>query len=193
MRPGVRSLINTRLRPNHLTTARLCSGLAAALCFAAGDPSWNWAGAGLFLLAMTLDRADGELARLQASGSRFGHLYDLVADGASNAAVFVGIGIGVARAGGAFAEAALVLGIVAGLAVALAEVVVLRMDVVGTLSTAEVGGFYGFDADDAMIVVPIAVLAGAGGWLLVAAAVGGSAAFAYLSYKALRGSSGSGQ
>ncbi len=37
-RPLVRPMIGTRIRPNHLTTLRLLSGLAACACFASGTP-----------------------------------------------------------------------------------------------------------------------------------------------------------
>lgn len=186
MRVGVRPLVGTRVRPNHLTTARLAAGLGAAACFAIGDPAWNWIGAGVFVLAMALDRADGVLARLAGTGSRFGHVYDLIADGASNAATFIGIGIGVQRSGGALAEFALVLGIIAGFAVAFAEIMVMRMDALGIQSTAELGGVRGFDPDDAMILVPVAVVAGFGGWMLAAAAVGASAALVWFTWKAMQ-------
>jgi archaetidylinositol phosphate synthase len=38
-RQMVRPLLGTRVRPNHLTTLRLISGLAACLCFALGTNS----------------------------------------------------------------------------------------------------------------------------------------------------------
>jgi len=54
----------TRLRPNHLTTGRLLSGLAACVCFGFGTKSGMAWGGGLWLLSAFLDRADGELARI---------------------------------------------------------------------------------------------------------------------------------
>jgi len=183
----VRPLARTAVTPNQLTAARLAAGLGAAACFAVGDAAWGWAGAAAFVLAMALDRADGELARAKGAHSRFGHVFDLVADGASNAAAFIGIGVGVARHGGALAEYAPMLGIVAGLAVAFTEALVMRMDALGIQSTAEIGGVRGFDPDDAMIFVPLAVVAGLGGPLLVAAAIGAPAAFAWFTWKAMQG------
>jgi phosphatidylglycerophosphate synthase len=189
-RVGVRPLVGTRATPNHLTTARLACGLAAAGAFAAGTDGWTLAGAAIFILAMLLDRADGELARLSGATSPGGHLYDLLADGMSNAAAFIGIGIGLSQAGGVFGPVALPLGIVAGLAAAFAEILVIRMDALGIHPTHELGGVRGFDPDDAMVIVPVAVAVGLGGPLLVAAAVGGPGVLAFFTWKAMQGRPG---
>jgi len=62
-RQMVRALLGTRVRPNHLTTLRLVSGIAACLCFAPGTNSgMNWGGL-LWLVSALLDRAVGELAQ----------------------------------------------------------------------------------------------------------------------------------
>lgn len=189
-RVGVRPLVGTRVTPNHLTTARLACGLAAAAAFAAGTHGWTLAGAAIFILAMLLDRADGELARMSGATSPRGHLYDLLADGLSNSAAFIGIGIGLSQAGGLFGPIALPLGIVAGLATAFAEILVIRMDALGIQPTQELGGVRGFDPDDAMVIVPVAVAVGLDGPLLVAAAVGGPGVLAFFTWKAMQGRSG---
>jgi archaetidylinositol phosphate synthase len=185
VRPGVRPLAGTAVTPNHLTTARLALGLAAAAAFLPGTQVWNLAGAGLFLIAMLLDRADGELARLGASSSPFGHLYDLAADGLCNTAAFLCIGIGVAMGDGPFAPLGLPLGIIAGLATAFVEIVVIRMDAAGAQPTSQLGGAWRFDPDDAMLAVPIAMALGLGGPLLIAAAIGAPAMLGWFVFRAV--------
>ena len=131
-------------------------------------------GAGVLVLSLFLDRADGELARLSGKMSPGGHLYDLVADGTSNAAVFIGIGVGLWQAGNS--PWVVLLGVFAGIAVAIAELLVMRLDSASVRSSADLGGRWGFDPDDGMFVVPIAMFFGWGNPLLVLAAIGGSMA-----------------
>lgn len=93
----VRPFVNTGLHPNHLTTASLGVGLAGAACFIEGSRCGISIGAGLYILAMFLDHADGELARLSGKASAFGQRYDRAVDLIVKSAVFTGMGIGVAR------------------------------------------------------------------------------------------------
>lgn len=84
----------TRITPNQVTAASLVAGLAAAYFFALGRIS-DFIVAGVFLVAANIfDCADGQLARLQNSGTLLGRVIDGVADYISTAAMFVGIGIG---------------------------------------------------------------------------------------------------
>jgi phosphatidylglycerophosphate synthase len=186
VRVGVRPLATTRVTPNHLTTARLVAGLAAAAAFAVGTPPWTLAACGIFVVSVLLDRADGELARLSGRTSRFGHIYDFISDGFSNTAVFVGIGFGLGdTALGGWAPA---LGLVAGASAALIEVLVVLLDAMGR-SSARLGGFHGFDPDDAILIVPLALALGYGVPLIVAAAIGAPVAlmvFAVLYGRTLR-------
>ncbi len=72
----VKPLLGTWVRPNHLTTLRLITGVAACLLFSLGTRAgMGWAG-GLWLLSAFLDRADGELARIGNMMSPGGHRYD---------------------------------------------------------------------------------------------------------------------
>lgn len=172
----VRPLVRTPVTPNQITTARLATGLAAAAAFGAGTSGWAQTGAGLFLVSMLLDRADGELARLAGKSSRWGHVYDLIVDAVVNALTFVGIGVGLV-AGGWWNP---VLGIVAGVAVAGALVLVLRVERERGHRAGELRGAWGFDPDDAMVVVPVAMALGAAETLLWASALGAPLFTAYL-------------
>ena len=90
----VAPMIGTGLRPNHLTTLRLLSGVAACVCFAFGTNAGMWWGGGLWLLSAFLDRADGELARIGNMMSRGGHIYDYYTDNLVNSLFFLAIGVG---------------------------------------------------------------------------------------------------
>lgn len=65
-------LIRTSVTPNHITTLRLFTGIAAAVGFAAGDYSWAAWGGLIFLISAILNRADGELARLANRSTSWG-------------------------------------------------------------------------------------------------------------------------
>ena len=168
-RVGVKPLVNTQVTPNQLTTLRLVSGLCAAALFAV-NPDWNLYAALIFILGMILDRADGELARMSGKTSSWGHTYDLVSDGLCNSLVFVGIGIGLWQ--GAFGLWAPLMGMAAGLAVGYILWLVLQLENLEGHRAAELGAKGGFDADDGMIAIPIAVLLGWVEPLLVAASIG---------------------
>lgn len=165
----VRPLAGTPVTPNHLTTARLLTGLGAAAAFATGAPGWIRAGAVLFLLSMAFDRADGELARMRGKSTRFGHFYDIVTDAVCDTAVLAGIGVGLSA--GTFGRFAILMGVIAGVSVAVIFYLIMRME----RELGEGGGafaaFAGFDADDAMVLIPVAMWLGYGEALLLAAAV----------------------
>ena len=169
-RVGVRPLVDSPVTPNHLTSLRLAFGLAAAAAFAMGSGSWPAVGAGLFVVSMLLDRADGELARLSGKTSPFGHKLDLVTDALCNSLVFVGLGLGLEP--GALGGWAPALGVLAGLAVAAVLLLVIRLEALAGERAGEVQGAAGFDPDDAMLAIPIGVWLGLSDWLVLAAAIG---------------------
>jgi len=173
----VRPLMGTRITPNQLTGVRLVCGLAAAGALSLGASPWPDVGAALFVVSMLLDRADGDLARLTERVSPQGHRFDLVADALCNAVVFLGLGIGLRH--GAYGPWAVAMGLAAGLAVAAVLVLVIRAERLRGAGAAEIGTFSGFDADDAMVSIPIAVWLGWSQGLLLAAAIG-APAFALL-------------
>ncbi len=176
-----RPLARTPVTPNQVTTLRLVLGLAAAAALAEGGADWrNW-GAGIFVLAMFLDRLDGELARLSGKTSPWGHQYDLFSDTLTNALAFLGLGVGL-RAGefGVWAPA---MGLLAGLAIAAILWLVVRMESRHGEKAGELGSVAGFDPDDAMLVLPVLVWLGLSDRLLVAASLG---APAFAIYMALR-------
>jgi phosphatidylglycerophosphate synthase len=87
-------LAGTCLRPNHVTTLALCSGLVAGYCMSLGTPlSIFW---GTFFMHgfIILDNCDGELARRKNLQSRFGMGYDFAADLTVDFALWTGLGFG---------------------------------------------------------------------------------------------------
>ncbi|MBV9754651.1 MAG: CDP-alcohol phosphatidyltransferase family protein, partial [Hyphomicrobiales bacterium] len=94
VRQLIRPLLGTPVKPNHLTTLRLVSGLAACACFSLGTPSGTRWGGAIWLISALLDRADGELARIGDMRSEGGHRYDYVSDVLVNTVFFVAIGVG---------------------------------------------------------------------------------------------------
>ncbi len=184
VRVAVRPLVATPLTPNHVTIVRLVTGLAAAGAFAHGGEAWRHWGAGIFLLSMFLDRADGELARLSGKSSARGHFFDLISDALSNALAFAGLGIGLRDS--MFGTWAPLMGLVAGAAIAAILLLVVRLEDLHGARAGELRGAAGFDPDDAMLVVPLAVWLGGADWLLLAAAVGapGFALFMALKFRA---------
>lgn len=92
----VKGVSTTPITPNHVTLLSLAFGLGAAYEFASGTPSAAIRGAILFAVANILDCADGQLARLQGSGTLLGRVVDGVADYIIGIAVFLSLGIGMA-------------------------------------------------------------------------------------------------
>jgi archaetidylinositol phosphate synthase len=90
----VRPLVGTGVRPNHITTLRLLTGMFACGLLALGTRSGDIWGGVWWVVSAFLDRADGELARIGDMQSRAGHLYDFYCDVLINSLFFLGVGIG---------------------------------------------------------------------------------------------------
>ncbi|MEX2482430.1 MAG: CDP-alcohol phosphatidyltransferase family protein [Gammaproteobacteria bacterium] len=182
----IRPLVHTAVTPNQLTTLRLLSGIAAAAAFATGTPSGNLWGGLLFVLSTLLDRADGELARLSGRCSPGGHRYDLSCDLASNAIVFLGIGIGVSH--GELGSIAIFMGAVAGLSIAAIFLIVFGLHNHGSNPQEAFGAASRFDLDDGLFLLAPLAWWGYLQPLLVAAAIGAPCflAYAMLRYRSMQ-------
>ncbi len=169
----VRPLARLGVTPNQVTAVSLALALGAGALFAAGGaPAIHWA-AGIFVFARFLDHFDGELARLTGTTSRFGYYFDYVAGGLGFAALFGGIGWGLAA--GPLGGWALALG-AAGCTTSLLSMI-LNLDLDRQLGLGEgeaVGypGWAGFELEDGIyLLAPVTWL----GWLepfFVAAGIG---------------------
>lgn len=79
-----RRLVPTSITPNQVTLASGLAGASAGLAIALGSPLF---GAALLLLAVILDCADGQLARLRGTSSLLGRILDGLVDGVTPLAV----------------------------------------------------------------------------------------------------------
>ena len=145
-------LVNTPITPNHLTTVRLITGIAACSLFAIGSTEWNLYGGFLWILSAFMDRADGELARVSDKTSPWGHKYDYFSDVVVTALFFFGIGIGLRDSALLNINLGLwtiVMGITASAGVIAAEIFAEIIDQ-SQKDTGEkaYAGFAGFDFDD---------------------------------------------
>ena len=183
-RPVIRPLIGTAVRPNHITTLRLLTGVAACLAFAWGNRTGMWWGGGLWLISAFLDRADGELARLGNMMSPQGHRYDYLADVWVNTLFFAAIGIGLRHS--ALGAWSIPLGVVSAVSMLLVSLFAERIELRSPAGTKAVSGKWGFDPDDALYLMgPLAWL----DWLtpiLVGATVGTTVAMLIMGIRLLR-------
>lgn len=84
----------TPVSPNQVTLVSALVGVAGAVAIALGSYSWLVWGAVLYALSNVLDCSDGQLARMTGRFSRYGRIYDGVADYVVGLATFLAIGIG---------------------------------------------------------------------------------------------------
>ena len=146
--------LHTALRPNHITTLRLLSGLLAAYWFSSGEYFWTCLGGAMFVVSTMLDRADGELARLGRLSSKWGHWYDLSCDMVVNVVIFTGIGFGVA-ASSELGHWALIMGAVSGLSIGATFAVIFRLHNIGSHPGIVFHCPNGFDPDDSLFVIAV--------------------------------------
>jgi len=165
----VKPLINTSVTPNQLTTARLLTGIAAAALVAVGEPRWMDIGAGLFVLSVIFDRADGDLARLTGRTSPYGHCFDMIADTVCNALILTGLGIGFRS--GEYGFWSIPMGALSGLSVAAILWTVMRIEEIEGQRAAELPSIAGFDADDAVLLIPVSIWFGHAQGILLASVV----------------------
>ncbi len=89
----VKGVYRFPITPNQVTMLSLLAGLLGAYFFSEATPQALVWGALCYAGANVLDCADGQLARLQQSGTLLGRVWDGMADYVSTAAVFLGIGV----------------------------------------------------------------------------------------------------
>ena len=178
-------LVNTPVTPNHLTTLRLITGIAACGLFAIGTTEWNLYGGFLWILSAFLDRADGELARVGGKSSPWGHKYDYFSDVFVTALFFIGIGIGLRNTTFWNVDLGLwtiVMGFGATAGVIATEILAEKIDQ-AQKDTGEkaYAGFAGFDFDDVIYLFAPVVWLNLHPPFLIGASVG-APAFALLTW-----------
>ncbi len=167
----VAPLKDTWVTPNHLTTVRLGVGLAASAAFLPGTYGWSNLAALLLVLSNFLDHTDGELARLSGKSSRIGHVYDLASDAAVTILLFIAMGAGTAAAPESRLNVPpLVLGLIAGLAIALIFFLRMRIEVLAGKAGSQQAALGGFETEDVLYLLPLVTLSNAVMPFLTAAA-----------------------
>ncbi|MEH1822408.1 MAG: CDP-alcohol phosphatidyltransferase family protein [Nostoc sp.] len=173
----VKPLKDSWVNPNHLTTVRLVTGLAAAIAmsttgytYAVTNVIWANIGAALFAFSNFLDHTDGELARLSGKTSKWGHQYDLASDAIIHILLFVCIGYGLRE--GRFGWWALLMGIVSGVSVACIFHLRNQIEQRSGKEANRQPNFAGFDIEDVLYLFPIITLLNGLEPLLIAATIG---------------------
>jgi phosphatidylglycerophosphate synthase len=162
----VTPLVGTGVRPNHITTLRLLTGLGACLAVALGTAGGNLWGGALWLLSTFLDRADGELARVGNMKSEKGHAYDYFADVVVNSLVFSAVGIGARH--GWLGDWAVAMGVLSTVSTAVCWVVgEWLQNLQGQKAWAPI---WGFDVDDGFYLIAPLIWFGVMSVVLVVAA-----------------------
>ena len=93
-------LARTAITPNQVTLANTAWGLVSAWLFSLPGYWPRLIAAVMFLVSVTFDGVDGELARLKMTESRFGARLDVMTDNLVHVALFAGIMAGCYRASG---------------------------------------------------------------------------------------------
>ena len=159
--------------PNLLTTVRLFVGLAAAAAFFPGTYGWSNLAALLLVLSNFLDHTDGELARISGKSSRFGHVYDLASDAVVTVLLFAAMGAGVGvRRGLVLGLPPVVLGAVAGVAIALIFWLRMRIEDLWGKPASRQASMGGFETEDVLYLLPLVTVCSGEALFLAAAAVG---------------------
>ncbi len=95
-----RAAVPTGITADQITVACLVVGLVAGHLFVYRSAALNALGLGLFIVSDVLDSADGQLARLRGTSTRFGRILDGVADGLRFINLYAHLGIRLMLAGG---------------------------------------------------------------------------------------------
>ncbi|MHB8055287.1 MAG: CDP-alcohol phosphatidyltransferase family protein, partial [Candidatus Aminicenantales bacterium] len=90
----VKAVYRTSLTPNQLSEISMALGIGAGIVFATAGPAGVWAGAALLFVAVVVDCADGQLARLKHTGTHMGRVIDGAVDYVVGVAVYLGLGLG---------------------------------------------------------------------------------------------------
>jgi phosphatidylglycerophosphate synthase len=111
------------IAPNPITVSSGLVGLAAAAVITRGEPAALLLGLLLYLVAVVLDHADGEVARLTSSESAIGEWLDITVDTVVHAALVLALGVASARVTGLGLLSA---GVVAAVGVVASAIVAKR-------------------------------------------------------------------
>jgi phosphatidylglycerophosphate synthase len=118
-RPLSRSAVALGISPNAITIASGIVGLMAAGVVAVGAPAALIGGLLLYVLAVVLDHADGEVARLTLTESVLGEWLDVVADTVVHTTLMLALGVAASRLAGA----SHLIGVVAAVGIGVSAII----------------------------------------------------------------------
>jgi archaetidylinositol phosphate synthase len=147
----IRPFARTGLTPNMVTAISFALGLASAYTFATAMETMAGLGALLFMLAVLTDHMDGELARMTGQTSKLGHHLDYIVGTLNYAALFIGLGIGMAA--GPWGDTALSFGIAVGVANPVICGLRMLMDTRHGAEAVEHPRFGGFEIEDFIYLI----------------------------------------
>ena len=169
--------------PNAISVASFLVGLVAVWCFWRASQASALAGLLVYVAAVVLDHADGEVARLTLTESRLGEWLDVIADNLVHALVVLAMGVSAQAAVGA----GVWLGVLGAVGI-LASAAVAKWwpDAGGAL--ADMGSRDGFYVMLVLFIAARELLPAALPWLMVLVALGSHAYWvARFSWVLLRG------
>jgi phosphatidylglycerophosphate synthase len=175
-RPITRAAVTLGITPNQISVASLLVGLIAAWCFGLGTAGAALAGLFVYVAAVVLDHADGEVARLTLAESRLGEWLDILVDTIVHAALVVAMGLTAQRIAGGGALLGLIgaIGIIASATVAKLWPATGATTAVAT-ALENLGSRDGFYAMLLLFIAARAVAPSALPWLMIVVALGSHA------------------
>jgi phosphatidylglycerophosphate synthase len=175
-RPVTRAAVALGITPNPISVASLVVGLLAAWCLWLGTAGAAVAGLAVYVTAVVLDHADGEVARLTLTESRVGEWLDIAVDTIVHAAMVVAMGLTAERIAGGGAALGIIgaLGVVASAAVAKRWPTTDATDSIGA-TLQNLGSRDGFYTMLVLFITALAIAPAALPWLMIIVALGSHA------------------
>jgi len=175
-RPVTRAAVALGITPNPISVASLVVGLLAAWCLWLGTAGAAVAGLAVYVTAVVLDHADGEVARLTLTESRVGEWLDIAVDTIVHAAMVVAMGLTAERIAGGGAALGIIgaLGVVASAAVAKRWPATDATDSIGA-TLQNLGSRDGFYTMLVLFITALAIAPAALPWLMIIVALGSHA------------------
>jgi len=175
-RPVTRAAIALGITPNPISVASLVVGLLAAWCLWLGTVGAAVAALAVYVTAVVLDHADGEVARLTLAESRVGEWLDIAVDTIVHAAMVVAMGLTAERIAGGGAALGIIgaLGVVASAAVAKRWPTTGATDSIGA-TLQNLGSRDGFYTMLLLFIAALAIAPAALPWLMIVVALGSHA------------------
>lgn len=167
----VRHLVSSGVTPEQVFAARVALSVLAS-CMLAWGTAWFSAAAFACLMAILLDRCEGELVLAMGQVNPFGDR-QTVTSRSLPSLQFIGLGVGLQASEQGLA--AIGMGLMAGLSMAAIPWLVHRLEAIDGRPSAEFDGVAGLDADDLSLLIPLSLWAGWAEGLMVVAAFGAPA------------------